>query len=222
MVNFPSHYDETKLNHDLVIWLMTHSGRLLQSVFVRMGIHIFIFFRTTGPVSVKLRFKAFLLEKDSHRSTEGPRLFLRGDNSEIVNILLNNLLGGSKYKICNMTAFKKIFSPITTRIISTKFDTINTLVKSIHVCVNVSKRRWKRYNGNIWWVLKSFSLETSDHFLQKYVQIILGFSHIKLRVCLLCFIKIFKFKTCVLWIYNKHKIKHIFPCWPPIFQNWML
>ena len=82
---------------------------------------MFIFSRTTGPISTKLGTKHHWVKGIQVCSNEGPLTLPKGDNSEIVKILWLNL--------------KKFFSR-TTRPISTKLGTKHHWMKGIQFCSN--------------------------------------------------------------------------------------
>ena len=79
------------------------------------------FYRTTGPISTKLNTKHPWVKGIQVCSNEGPHLFPRGHNYEIVKIHWRNL---------------KIFFSRTTGPISTQFGTKHPWVKEIQVCSN--------------------------------------------------------------------------------------
>ena len=86
-------------------------------------VHIFIFFRTTGPISTKLGTEHSLVMGIHFFFTYvlGPCTFPRGDNDKIANIHWKNL---------------KIFFSNSTGPISTKLGTKHSWVKRIQVSSN--------------------------------------------------------------------------------------
>ena len=91
--------------------------------------HIFIFSRTTGPISTKLGTKHPLVMGIQICSNEGPCHFLRGDNNEIAKI--------------HWWTFKILFSIITGQI-STKLGTKHTWIKGIEDSSNEGPRLFPR------------------------------------------------------------------------------